>query len=127
MTNNYPFNRIIKSNFFESDAVVTITGQFITEKFLQPTSPEDWDEADQWVEKLNPQVCEISYLLRYELEKLSTQSIDYLTENKKRSFEEILRAAQVIREEIWKSWDEWISSDDFEGEDEEINEILTME
>lgn len=116
MAINYPFNRIIKNNFFGSDAVVTITGQFITEKFLQPTSPEDWDDADQWIEKLNPQVRETSYLLRHELDELSTQAIYYLIENKKRSFEEILRAAQVMREEIWKSWDEWISSEDFEGE-----------
>jgi hypothetical protein len=113
MTINYPFNRITKADFFQSKDVVTITGQLITEAFVRPSSSEE--EDDKWIEDLNPQVLEVSYLLRYELETLSDQSIYFLTQKKKRSFDEILRAAQVIREEIWTQNDEWISSGDFEG------------
>jgi len=58
-------------------------------------------------------------LLRYELEDMSSQIFYYLKNSKKRSGKDILRGTQVLREEIWDTWDYLITSeenDDFPGD-----------
>jgi len=76
--NNYPFNRIIKSkNIDQSEETVTITGQLIVLPFVYPIEEESYDLfVDDSI--LNPQFLKPCYLLRYELEELSSKIFYYL-------------------------------------------------
>lgn len=101
----YPFNRLIKRHVNLSKDIVTITGQFITEIGTRPDTSRGYDPEFNY-DSGNPQTFHESYLMRYELEQLTGWAIDYLKDKNKRSGEEILRALQIVREEIWRGWDE---------------------
>lgn len=109
MAINYPFDRIIKSAYFnQSENELTITGQFITEK----------DDHNFDISSSHPKKLEASYLLRFYLEELQHQSFHHLSNENKRSLEEILRAAQIVREQIWMHWDYCINNPEPDEEDD---------
>ena len=93
--------------------------QFITEKFVRP-SGVDFD-LDFDYEAANPQIFEESYLMRYELENLSTQAQLFLFGEKKRSYEQVIRAAQIIREELWGGWEGMLEIEKMEGDKTNYN------
>lgn len=127
--NNFPFNRelinsegpiskrrqipkgtiserkqIIAVDLNQYKSIVTITGQFITEAWKLPAEPYHYypDEAF-------PQTFKEAYLIRYELEKLSQSILTFLISEKNRSFEEIVKAAQIVRDEIWRHWSDGVA------------------
>lgn len=109
----YPFCRTVNSKFNQSENILSITGQLITEKF----EPRELSEPSHVFETRNPQVLEISYLLRYELENIFSRSLSDLLEQKNRSIEDILRAATIVREMMWEQWEEMKNLAYLEGDD----------
>jgi len=124
--NNYPFNRIIKSkNIDQSEETVTITGQLIVLPFVYPIEEESYDLfVDDSI--LNPQFLKPCYLLRYELEELSSKIFYYLKNSKKRSGKDILRGTQILREEIWDTWDYLITSEEDDDNPYDLTILLDI-
>lgn len=97
---HYPFNRII--TLVSSSGDITLSGLTILEK--QDTTAADAKlrgESTLTSSEHNP-----SYLLRYPLYDLSVRVFSFLLKDKGRSYQNIGRAAQVLREAIWSDWDE---------------------
>lgn len=127
--NNFPFNRelinsegpiskrrqipkgsiserkqIIAVDLNQYKSIVTITGQFITEAWKFPAEPYHYYHDEAF-----PQTFKEAYLIRYELEKLSESILTFLIREKNRSFEEIVKAAQIVRDEIWRHWSDGVA------------------
>lgn len=104
MSVKYPFNRIVNTNFHQSKGVLSITGQQISEELNRGETEDDIDSSVN-TETLNPQLFEVSYLMRMELEQVTDEMLYFLLRERKRTHEEILRSLQIIREVIWDYWD----------------------
>ncbi len=55
-------------------------------------------------ESANPQIFKEDYLIRYELEQLSRWLLEFLICDKKRSYDQIVKAARIVRDELWRFW-----------------------
>ena len=66
----------------------------------------------------NPQIFNQDYLFRYELEGITRHGLEFLLETKRRSVSDFVRAAQIIREAIWKQWDYLVEASKADGLDE---------
>ena len=114
---NYPFDRKLVFSFNNSKGCLSITGQFLTEHFINGTNEKHDPNFDFDCNLANPQIFKQDYLFRYELEKITSQVLEYLREKKKRSNSDIVRAAEIIREEIWKQWDFGQTIEEENGDD----------
>ena len=122
---NYPFDRKLIFSYNSSKGYLSITGQFLTEHFINGTDENESPNFDFDCDLANPQIFKQDYLFRYELEKITRQVLEYLLEKKKRSNSDIVRAAQIIREEIWKQWDYGLA--ELEDNDEDKRDYYTGE
>ena len=126
--NNYPFNRrIIASDTLgqekHEEDKFTITGQLLTEGWIIPSLSQCCDPQfdENACEALNPQQLEPDFLLRNELKNLSSFFFRYLKKDGKRSLNEILNAALILREAIWNYWDERLDELGPEDDDDSSN------
>lgn len=103
--NNYPFNRKLLVDLSHPNYIVSITGQFITKIGIRPDATKGYDPSFDFNAQ-NPQVYQPDYSIRYALEEKNGWLWDYLLDKNHRFVSQILRAAQVLREEIWSGWDE---------------------
>lgn len=108
MMNYYPLNRELVFDLDSDLYHLTISGQLIIDK-LNIDSMQNFEERlndDSYFLTNNPCVLKEDYLIRNQLESLNTWLLEFL-KFKKRTLKEIINAAEIIRDEIWTSFNDW--------------------